>query len=76
MNKRKEKEVEFFQKKRTCLTISQKKEICLKYQKTPRPTQHQIGLEYGCKANTISDIIKESNKWLSINENSYIAKKK
>jgi hypothetical protein len=76
MNKRKEKEAEFSQKKRVCLTVSQKKEICLKYQETPRPTQYQLALEYGCKANTISDIIKESKKWLSIDENSHLTKKK
>ena len=55
--------------KRTRITLSfaQKREICLKYEQKPQPTQKQLAEIYGVKQNTISDILRDKQKWIETN---------
>jgi hypothetical protein len=57
-------------KKRVVLTHAQKRQLCLDYQKTPRPTQEELATLYNIKQNTVSDILKKKEKWLSVNPES------
>src|SRR6266511_289931 len=62
-------------KKRVVLTFAQKQQLCLDSQKTPRLTQEELATLYNIKQNTVSDILKQKDKWLSINPNSEEANK-
>jgi len=68
--KRKSTQDTFQTKKRVVLTHSQKRQLCLDYQKTPRPTQEDLATLYKIKQNTVSDILKKKEKWLSVNPDS------
>ena len=57
-------------KKRVVLTHAQKRQLCLDYQKMPRPTQEELATLYKIKQNTVSDILKKKEKWLSIDPDS------
>jgi hypothetical protein len=57
-------------KKRVVLTHAQKRQLCLDYQNTPRPTQGELATLYKIKQNTVSDILKKKEKWLSIDPDS------
>src|ERR1044071_10008086 len=62
-------------KKRVVLTYAQKHQLCLDYQKTPRPTQEELANIYKIKQNTVSDILKKKDKWLLVNPESEEANK-
>ena len=57
-------------KKRVVLTHAQKRQLCLDYQKKPRPTQEELVTLYKIKQNTVSDILKKKEKWLNIDPDS------
>jgi transcriptional regulator with XRE-family HTH domain len=61
---------------RSILSLAQKREICLKYEQKPQPTQKQLAEIYGVKQNTISDILRNKQKWLEIDIESNILEKK
>ena len=56
--------------KRVVLTHTQKHQLCLDSQKTPRLTQTELANLYNIKQNTVSDILKKRDKWLFINPDS------
>src|SRR6266498_5918948 len=56
-------------KKRVVLIFAQKQQLCLDSQKIPRLTQEELAILYNIKQNTVSDILKQKDKWLSINPN-------
>jgi hypothetical protein len=62
-------------RKRVILTHVQKHQLCLDYQKTPRPTQEELATIYKIKQNTVSDILKKKDKWLLVNPESEEANK-
>jgi hypothetical protein len=62
-------------KKRVVLTHAQKHQLCLDFQKTPRPTQEELAVIYKIKQNTVSDILKKKDKWLLVNPESEEANK-
>ena len=62
-------------KKRVVLTFAQKQQLCLDSQKTSRLTQEELATLFNIKQNTVSDILKQKDKWLSINPNSEEANK-
>ena len=51
----------------------QKKEICQIKLKNPSYTNAEIAELFGCGTSTIGDVIRESGKWLAINENDHAA---
>src|SRR6266498_4933264 len=57
-------------KKRVVLTFAQKQQLYLDIQKTLRLTQEELATLYNIKQNTVSNILKQKDKWLSINPNS------
>ncbi|UZO18636.1 uncharacterized protein OCT59_009948 [Rhizophagus irregularis] len=61
--------------KRVTLTKAQKYQLCLDYQKKPRLTQEQLAIQYGIKQNTVSDILKNKDKWLLLDLDSEESKK-
>ena len=63
-------------KKHVYITAEQKHELCLMKQKKPQPKNIELAQKYGISAGQVSDILKESDKWLSIDPNSYQAKLK
>ncbi|CAB4459808.1 unnamed protein product [Rhizophagus irregularis] len=62
-------------RKRATLTKAQKYQLCLDYQKKPRLTQEQLAIQYGIKQNTVSDILKNKDKWLLLDLDSEESKK-
>lgn len=63
-------------KKRVYITAEQKRELCLSKQTKPQPKNYELANKYNISTSQVSDILKESNKWLEINPNSYQAKLK
>ena len=61
---------------RVHLTILQKHNICIQHLENPKLTQEELGKSFGVKANTVSDILKQKEKWLAINPDSHQAKQK
>ncbi|CAB4437326.1 unnamed protein product [Rhizophagus irregularis] len=61
--------------KKVTLTKAQKYQLCLDYQKKPRLTQEQLAIQYGIKQNTVSDILKNKDKWLLLDLDSEESKK-
>ena len=57
-------------KKRVVLTHAQKRQLCLDSQKIPRLTQQELATIYKIKQNTVSDILKNKDKWLLVNSDS------
>ena len=53
-------------KKRCQLTALQKKEICLRKKQKPTPKNLELAVEFNCGESTISDILKQSDKWLAV----------
>src|SRR5437764_2324794 len=74
--KRKSKHILSQQKVRKNLTFAQKREICEKYHKNPKPSQTDLAIEYCVRQSTISDILSNEEKWLSIDIASPEARKK
>ena len=64
--KRKNINKEVSVKKRKVLTFQEKKDLCLLRQENPSMTQEEIGRRFGIKKNTVCDILKCKEKWLSI----------
>jgi Tc5 transposase DNA-binding domain/DDE superfamily endonuclease/CENP-B N-terminal DNA-binding domain len=62
--------------KRRSFTALEKKQICLRKQESPKPKNKELALEFQCGETTISDILKESAKWLAINSDSNKTKNK
>ena len=52
--------------KRKHLTAKEKKEICEKKQKFSSILNSELALDYSVKKTCISDILKQSDKWLNI----------
>ena len=57
-------------KKRKSLTAAQKKEICLKKANNPFIKQKELAVQYDVSEGMVSDILKEKERWLSIDLNS------
>ena len=60
-------------KKRKSLTAAQKKEVCLKKISAPLLKQKELANEYDVSEGMISDILKEKDRWLAIDTNSFQA---
>ena len=60
-------------RKRKSLTAAQKKKICLKKISTPSLKQKDIAKEYDVSEGMVSDILKEKDRWLVIDNDSYQA---
>lgn len=60
-------------KKRKSLTAAQKKEICSKKISTPSLKQKDIAKEYDVSEGMVSDILREKDRWLAIDNDSYQA---
>src|SRR2546429_8468656 len=59
-------------RKRKSLT-AQKKDICLKKISTPSLKQKDIAKEYDVNEGMVSDILKEKDRWIAIDNDSYQA---
>lgn len=62
-----------FKKKRKSLTAAKKKELCLKKITSPFLKQKDLANEYDVSEGMVCDILKEKDRWLSIDVNSYQA---
>lgn len=60
-------------RKRKSLTAAQKKEVCQKKLSTPSIKQKELATEYDVSEGMISDILKEKDRWLAIDIDSYQA---
>src|SRR5215470_17843913 len=60
-------------RKRKSLTAAQKKEVCLKKLSTPFLKQKELANEYDVSEGMISDILKETDRWLAIDTDSHQA---
>ena len=67
------KQLNEISKKRKSLTAAQKKEICLKKISTPFLKQKELANEYEVSEGMVSDILKEKDRWLAIDLNSFQA---
>ena len=63
-------------KKRNFITAEQKREICLLKRNKPQPKNVELAVKYGISQGQVSDVLKESEKWLNTDPNSYQAKLK
>ena len=75
MNKRKRKPINIPKHKGQNLSFAQKHEICKRYAKKPRPSQIDLANEYCASQSSISEILSNREKWISIDE-SEVHKKK
>src|SRR2546429_5605876 len=55
------------------LTATQKKDVCLKKISTPSLKQKDIAKEYDVSEGMVSDILKEKDRWIAIDNDSYQA---
>ena len=55
-------------KKRTSLSALQKKELCKRAKNDPSLTQDKLAKDFEIGWSTVSVILSESNKWLSVDE--------
>lgn len=60
-------------KKRKSLTAGQKKEVCLKKLASPSLKNKELAQEYDVSEGMVCDILKEKDRWLAIDLNSYQA---
>jgi hypothetical protein len=60
-------------RKHKSLTAAQKKEVCQKKSSTPSIKQKELAIEYDVSEGMISDILKEKDRWLAIDIDSYQA---
>ena len=67
------KQLKEVSQKRKSLTAAQKKEVCQKKSSTPSIKQKELAIEYDVSEGMISDILKEKDRWLAIDINSYQA---
>jgi hypothetical protein len=54
-------------KKRKILTWGEKKQLCEFYERNPSFTYKELGRKFEVAENTVCNILKDKNKWLSIN---------
>ena len=73
LNQPTNKQDEPLKKKRKSLTAAQKKELCLKKISSPFLKQKDLANEYDVSEGMVSDILKEKDRWLSVDTNSYQA---
>src|SRR3954467_8678380 len=65
------KQLNVTSRKRKSLTVAQKKEICLKKLSTPLLKQKKLANEYDISEGIISNILKEKDRWLTVDTDSY-----
>ena len=58
---------------RNVISVSQKREICLLKKSESKPKNIDLARQFGISPGQVSDILKESEKWLAIDPNSYQA---
>lgn len=63
-------------KKRVYITAEQKRELCILKKNKPEPKNIDLANRFGISTSQVSDILKESDKWLKVDPNSYQAKLK
>ena len=63
----------YIKRTRASLTGAQKQEVCLKKLQKPTPKNKELAEEYDVSQEMISDILKESEKWLALKLDSYEA---
>src|SRR6185369_10619531 len=63
-------------KKRNFITAQQKREICLLKKNKPEPKNVELAARYGISQGQVSDILKDPERWLSTDLNSYQARLK
>ena len=63
-------------KKRNFITAQQKREICLLKKNKPEPKNVGLAARYEISPGQVSDILKESERWLSTDPNFYQARLK
>ncbi|GBC35167.1 tigger transposable element-derived protein 6-like [Rhizophagus irregularis DAOM 181602=DAOM 197198] len=63
----------YIKQTRASLTGAQKQEVCLKKLQKPTPKNKELAKEYDVSQEMISDILKESEKWLALKLDSYEA---
>ena len=73
LNQTTNKQHQPLKKKRKSLTAAQKKELCLKKTSSPFLKQKDLANEYDVSEGMVSDILKEKDRWLSVDTNSYQA---
>src|SRR3954451_11806156 len=73
LNQPTNKQDEPLKKKRKSLTAAQKKELCLKKISSPFLKQKDLANEYDVSEGMVSDILKEKDRWLSVDTNLYQA---
>ena len=57
------------------ITIPQKIEICIEKNKDPNIKNNQFASKYNVSESTVSEILKKSDYFLSLNPNQFTAKK-
>lgn len=62
-------------RKRVSLSAAQKRELCEKKEKNPNLSNVELALQYHVGKSTITDILKEKRRWLSISESQENVKK-
>jgi len=67
------KQLKEVSQKRKSLTVVQKKEVCQKKLSTSSIKQKELAIEYDVSKGMISDILKEKDRWLAIDIDSYQA---
>ena len=60
-------------KKRVYITAVQKRELCILKKSKPEPKNLDLANQFGISAGQVSNILKESEKWLKIDPSSYQA---
>ncbi|CAB4493929.1 unnamed protein product [Rhizophagus irregularis] len=63
----------YIKQTRASLTGAQKQEVCLKKLQKPTPKNKELAKEYDVSQEMISDILKESEKWLALKLDFYEA---
>ncbi|CAG8558106.1 4703_t:CDS:2 [Paraglomus brasilianum] len=63
-------------KQRNLISALQKREICLLKKDISKPKNADLARQFGISPGQVTDILKESVKWLAIDPNSYQAKLK
>src|SRR6185369_2261013 len=63
-------------KKCVYITAVQKRELCMLKKSKPEPRNIELANQFGISTSQVSDILKDSDKWIKIDPNSYQAKLK
>ena len=61
---------------RVILTNAQRKEICTLLSQKPAPNQTDVANQYGIRQSTVSDIWNKRDRWLAINDDEILSKRK